>query len=252
MRRALSSPGPPCAQRDLKGPSQRTLLPQGRAHLPGRDQSSSSLSSDDDGGCRLWCYSSPTAQEFLLVPVSPCTHQLCSDTAPQLAWSLCHRSLQSSPSDNLECPYLQCPQTVPIKRILDFSLSRDVIHSQQADFSLHKTYNPDSNQSKVGVVAGQPVSGGLACYFKDKSIYFSSPSSSEHLLLPVSPCPFHYRLEFHKGGALLLPENADRPLLPRVGCEMSASRPAPDAAHSEPGTRYINNSPHTFLSPAIC
>lgn len=33
---------------------------------------------------------------------------------------------------------------------------------------------------------------------------------------------------------------------------MSASRPAPDAAHSEPGTRYINNSPHAFLSPAIC
>lgn len=164
------------------------------------------------------------------------------DTAPQLGWSLCHQSLQTSPSDNLECPYLHRPQTVPIKRILDFSSSRDVIHSQQADFSLHKTYNPDPNQSKVGVVAGQPVSGGLACYFKDKSIYFSSPSSSEHLLLPVSPCPFHYCLGFRKGGALLLPENTDRSLLPGEGCEMSASRPAPMLLIQslEPGTSIIH------------
>lgn len=109
------------------------------------------------------------------------------DTAPQLVRSLCHQPPQSSPSDNLERPYLCRPQTVPIKKILDFSLRRDVIHSHRADFSLHKTYNPHSNQSKVSAVAGQPVSGGLACYFKDKSIYFSSPSSSEHLLLPIPP-----------------------------------------------------------------
>lgn len=43
-------------------------------------------------------------------------------------------------------------------------------------------------------MAGQPVSGGLACYFKEKPIYFSSPSSFQTFVAPHSnpyfPVPF--------------------------------------------------------------
>lgn len=133
-RRALSTSAPPWLHRGTSWGHPKAPFWPKVEHTFLAESSPAISSFSDDGSCGLWCHRT-SAGTCVSLQLPGLLRQRVSlheswDTAPQLVWSLCHQSLQSSLSDNLECPYLRRPQTVPIKRILDFSPSRDVIHSQ--------------------------------------------------------------------------------------------------------------------------